>query len=161
MSAEEGGKRRIERGLLRPFSSVPSRAATIQEAATLNHVCRVCGVGLSIENTHKSRVKVKDWICRKCYNKYHREYYRKYNKTYPRQWKTGHTPVTDCLDKNQPISFKQLLERSGAGRAYARGILRSFVKLGLIKHSVEDDTYSIIPDNPLRFAIDGYYREAA
>lgn len=106
-------------------------------------ICRVCGQALTEENHAKKQGN----LCKKCYNKNMWNYYH-----------VGNRAVTDCLDKDKPVSFKEILEKSGAGCLYARRILNQMVKLGIVEY-LEGDCYRVNPKNPLRYALDGYYKE--
>jgi len=64
--------------------------------------------------------------------------------------------VIDCFNKSEPIAIDELCKRSGAGRGYVKKILSLFIELGIIQ--TQNETYWINPDNPMRFALDGYYQ---
>lgn len=150
-------------------------------------VCRVCKTVLTTENISRSYFRNHNWICSSCdkdrlriYNarpevkkrnrerymeryrndeEYRKKRYASIRKYTRKNSHAGDIPVVDCLDKDNPVSFTEILDRSGAGRLYARKVLKDMVKIGLVQY-LKDDSYRIVPDNPLRFALDGYYEEA-
>ncbi len=56
------------------------------------------------------------------------------------------------------MTLNQLVERTGAGIGYVQGILKNLVAAKVIKVT-EDKKYFIDPSNPVRYALDGYFRE--
>lgn len=137
-----------------------------------NWICRKCfnqnrkryPQNRSIEAKERHRKSMKEYNQRPEIKERLREYQRRYiqkpdvKKRLSRSQKSGRIAITDCLNKDVPVSFADIIARSGAGRSYAHMVLNSLVKIGLVKH-IEPDSYCIVPDNPLRYALDGYYRE--
>ena len=87
---------------------------------------------------------------------------KKTREKYPERYREGSdVPVVDCLNRDTPVTFTEILEKSGAGAYYARKVLLSLIKISLVEYFPDNNSYRIVPDNPLRFALDGYFKEAS
>lgn len=68
--------------------------------------------------------------------------------------------VCDAFDKDKPLSFDEIFSRTGGGRGYLHQILKGYIRIGVVEQ-LPDKKYRINPNNPLRMAMDGYFKEVS
>jgi len=67
-------------------------------------------------------------------------------------------PVVDAFQMSKPLTIEELVERTGARKRYVEKQLKNFIQSNLVLQDAEGK-YFINPNNPCRYALDGYFRK--